>query len=319
MKTRRAMMLIAALALLGAACGAGSATTTAAPPASNTLASSPATTAVPDDALVEPDSEAASPGVLTALRRATDSGSGRMEGSLTMLGINGFPGGTLELPFNGSFAANGDYSFALDMSGLAEASGEEIPQEFAFMLGEMEIRQIGDTSYIRYPFFSMMFGLETDWLAAPADESSQLTDGFGFATPTRPTDILGSFGDAAASISDLGRERVNGLEVTHYRVLFDTEALYAMASPEERAGLEAEGIPDFEFPMDVWITDTGILTRFVMDIEGSAVADTDGDGFERMLVAYDLFDLGADIEVEVPPASDITSADELGDFFSISP
>ncbi len=324
MKTRKAMTLIAVLALVAAACG-GAATESGSvgsqPASPSTVAQSPATSMAPADTAPAPGdsgSTAASglPGVLAAFDQATDSNSGRMEGSLTMVGINGFPGGILEMPFNGAFARNGDYSFALDMSGLAEASGEEVPPEFAVMLGEMEIRQIGDTSYIRYPFFSMFLGLETEWLAAPVDEGSQLTDGLGFVTPSRPTDILGGFANADATITDLGRESVNGLDTTHYRVLFDTESLYALATPEELAELEAGGIPDVELPMDVWITDSGILTRFVMDVAGSGFESDGGESFERMVVTYDLFDLGADIDVPAPPASEVTDADELGNGFS---
>lgn len=330
MKTRQGFILTALLAVTAAACGGGTgattevlqstdrvATTVSTSPTTTTTVEVPVTTppeGVGSDMKPTKSDPVALTGVKAAFAQTAESSSGRMVGSLSMVGVEGLPGGTMEIPFSGAFAANGDYSFAMDMSVLGAMGGEEIPPEFASMFDEMEIRQIGATSYVKFGFLSMFLGLETEWLAAPVDESSQLTDGFGLATPASPADLLDSFGGADATIADLGPETVNGLDTTHYRLILDTEALYELASPEERAELEAEGIPGIELPMDVWINDEGILVRFVMDIDGSSLTSDEGESFERMLMTYDLFDLGADIDIVAPPASNVTTEDQLGDF-----
>ena len=331
MTKNRMFGLLVALALVLAACGDGdSADTTTAPPPeatttttdapqTTTTTAAPATTTTTATETTEAGGtdSAALEGIRAAFTQTSETLSGRMEGSFTITGMEGIPGGgEMAMPFAGAFAESGDFSFSLDMSGLAAQAGEEIPEEFAGLLGAMEVRQVGDTVYINFPFFTMFLGIETEWLSAPAEEGDAVTGGFGVTAPSNPADILDSFGDAEAEVEEIGRETVNGVEATHYRIVFDAEKLYEMASPEEKAEFEAQSIPIAEVPMDVWITDDGIVTRFVMEIDGADVEAAEGESFESMVVTYDLFDFGADIVIEAPPADAVTDAEALGDFFN---
>ena len=117
--------------------------------------------------------------------------SGRMEGSIEVTGLDPSQGITeMVMPFGGAFDnASGDSSFYMDMSGIAGAGGDDIPAEFADLLGEMEVRQIGDTAYVKFPFFNMFLGAETPWIAMPADESDP-TGGFSMTSPGNPSEIL---------------------------------------------------------------------------------------------------------------------------------
>jgi hypothetical protein len=254
---------------------------------------------------------------ITAIRAAfaasADVTSGRMEGTIEVTGLDPSQGMTeMVLPFGGAFDnESGDFSFYMDMSGVADAAGDEIPEEFADLFGEMEVRQIGDTSYVKFPFFGMFLGADTPWISMPADESDP-TGGFTMTSPGNPSEILGSFEDAGATVEVIGSESVNGVAATHYRVVFDTETLLAEATPEELAQLESQGpIPVDSLPMDVWISDDGLVVRFVMEIDGDSVETDPEESFGHMSMRYDMFELNSAITIEQPPPGEVTDVEDL--------
>jgi len=185
----------------------------------------------------------------------------------------------------------------------------------AEMFGEMEVRQIGDTTYTRWPFFSFL-GVTTEWIASPADDSELASAGFSAATPGNPADFFSFFEKTNATIEELGHEMVRGVDTTHYLAVFDTATLLEQATPEERAALEAQGpIPLDEMPMEIWIGDDGFIYRYVIDMTGETADATAGQGFERMVMVFEMFDWGEPIEVEVPPADQVTDESELETLF----
>ena len=326
--TRRIGLILTALVLVVSAC-AGSASTdtesdsdtaTTTSVASNTTTSSTpatATTAAPPEVTTTLAATSDESPEVAALRAAfaasAEVTSGRMEGSIEVTGLDPSQGITeMVMPFGGAFDnASGDSSFYMDMSGIAGAGGDDIPAEFADLLGEMEVRQIGDTAYVKFPFFNMFLGAETPWIAMPADESDP-TGGFSMTSPGNPSEILESFEEAGATVEVIGTETVNGVNTTHYRAVFDMEKLLAEATPAERERLEAQGpLPSDAMPMDVWISDDGLVVRFVMDIDGSAVETEPGESFDRMVMRYDMLNLNEAVAIEPPPASEVTHVDDL--------
>ena len=322
----RISLMLAVFALAVAACADGGAAptqiasdgdnstaTTVAVAATTTL--SPTTTDAPV-ATTTASVDAASDEI-TALRAAFAASagvtSGRMEGSIEATGLDPSQGFTeMVMPFGGAFDNDsGDFSFYMDMSGVAAAVGDEIPEEFGDLFGEMEVRQIGEISYVQFPFFSMFLGSETPWISMPVDESDP-TGGFTMTSPGNPSEILGSFEDAGADVEVVGSETVNGVNATHYRVVFDTESLLAEATPEERAELEAQGpIPIDELPMDVWISEDGLVIRFIMEIDGDSVESEPGESFGHMSMRYDMFDLNDEVVIDPPPLAEVTDVDDL--------
>lgn len=328
----RFAMMIAVLALVVSACAQGDSAEQDASPASDSTSSTtgqvattmattttgaiPTTTVAPTTA--PPATE--SPEV-TALRAAfaasADVTSGRMEGSIEVTGLDPSQGLTeMSMPFGGAFDNDsGDFSFSMDMSGVAAAGGDEIPEEFGDLFGEIEVRQIGEISYVKFPFFSMFLGSETPWISMPADEADP-TNGFTMTSPGNPSEILGSFEEAGATVETVDTESVNGVNATHYRVVFDTESLLAEATPEERAELEAQGpIPIDELPMDVWISEDGLVVRFIMEIDGDSVEVDEGESFGHMSMRYDMFELNSGIVIEPPPPAEVTDVEDLESAF----
>jgi hypothetical protein len=311
--------LLLAIALVLAACGSGDSdtTTTLLPPVSTTAAETTTTTTTA--ALVQDDAASSQlASIRAAISQSSEIASGRMLGSIQVIGaVEGGTAMDFTIPFEGSFdTATGNSSFLMDLSVFAEAAGaagEDIPAEFADLFGEMEIRVVDGISYIKFPFFGMMFGAETPWISAPAEEGTDLAGEFTFGQGDNPTEFLSQLEDAEATVTEVGRETVNGVDTMHYLVIFDSAALLENATPEERAELEAEGMfPDGELPMDIWISDNGLVVRYVIDVDGTAMPGEDGDQFERMIMTFDLLDIDQPVEIVAPDASEVTDMETLG-------
>ena len=199
----------------------------------------------------------------SAFERSAEVTTGRMEGLIEVSGLDPSQGFTeMVIPFGGAFDnASGNFSFYMDMTSIAAAAGDELPPEFADLFGEMEVRQIGDTAYLKFPLFTALFGAETPWISMPAEEGD-VASGFMTTSPANPSDILGSFEDAGATVEVIGTETVNGVNTTHYRAVFDMEALLAGATPEERAGSRARA-PSLRTPCPWTFGSQTMVSSFV--------------------------------------------------------
>ena len=323
----RRLILLTVFALVVAACGSGDtaeSTTTTAPAAVSTTSEAAESTTSSTAAPATTTTTAASQGsdgqmaaIRAAISQSAEITSGRMEGLIEVSAVEEGTTFDIAIPFGGEFdAVTGNSSFVMDLSamaGMAEASGEEIPAEFAGMFDEMEVRVVDGVSYIKFPLFGMMFGAQTEWISAPEEEGASITDDFTFARPDNPAQMLEQFEDADAEVTEIGRETVNGVDTTHYRVIFDAAAMLAEATPEERAEMmEAGPIPDGEFPMDLWITDDGVVVRYIMEIDGSMVENDGADQFQRMVMTFNLLDVNQPVTISAPDPADVTEIDSLG-------
>jgi hypothetical protein len=315
MRIRTLIVLFAVLALIAAACAGGDAadettTTTAAADGSTATTGTADETGTTTEATTT-TSGGGSSGALASLQESMERTSaatkGRMEGTITITGAPDLPPGGFVMPFSGAFDNDaGAFSFTMDMSFMA--GGEDVPPEMAGLLGEMEMRTIGDTSYIKFPFFSLFLGAETEWIAIPAEEGADATGGFGGVTPGNPGDFFDSFEDANGTVEELGRETIRGVETTHYLVVFDMEELLENATPEERAEIEAQGpLPIDQLPIDLWISDDGLVYKYVIEMDGTDLPE--GESFESMIMEFEMFDYDADIVIE--PPEEYTEMDSL--------
>ena len=259
---------------------------------------------------------------LLSARENLATESARFQALITMIpGPGAGFDSDLTISFAGAFnAQTGDSEMTLDWGNFmaaamaAEGSDGAIPEEFAALFTEpMQIKIIGDKSYMKWSFFSMFFGTDK-WIEGDASEAETMTEGFGFGTDGgSPIDLLDALYDANAEVELIGNEMILDTQTTHYRALLNIEDFAKDLSPEERAELESEvgDLGAIAFPIDVWIGEDGNVYRYSLVID-SAVAGSDLDEFESMTMTFDMWDYGADIVIEPPPADDIASEDELG-------
>ena len=245
--------------------------------------------------------------------------SGRFEAVITMIvdETSEIPG-EVSISIYGAFNGTGDSELTMDWGdivamSMAAEGGEEIPDEFADVFSEpIQIKVIGDKSYMKWSFFAMFLGTDK-WIESDADESADMTSGFGFgADGDSPTELLDALADANADVEEIGREDVRGVATTHYRAVLDIEALSQDLSVAERAELEADlgelGMTDFL--IDVWVGDDGNVYRYSIVVDGAA-AGGDLEGLESMTMVFEMWDHGADIVIEPPPSDEIATEDEI--------
>lgn len=281
-------------------------TSTTLPPSTTT------TTAAPSD-------DAGS--LLGSLDADTPVTSGRIEGSIEMTGLDASVSGISDgvILFSTSFDSDsGDTAFLMDMSSMIDSAAASETDRFAGlagMMGVLEFRQIGDTVFMRFPFFTAMLGAETEWVSMPAEEGEQFTGEFE-TMPTDPNEVLDTFSEAGTTVEEVGVEEVNGVTATHYVITLDTAAMELTA--EEQAEMAASGLfATGVIPMEIWISDAGHMVRMIMEIDGSGIDAPPEEQFDTMTMRYDFFDINGDVAIEPPPASDVTPVDDLEGAFGL--
>jgi hypothetical protein len=321
-KTR---FVVVALALMFAACGGTSEGDDAQPRPDaspmTTLASGH--TAAPSETMAPAALPAAgTPVQMAVVHAAIDKVAAEppthIEGMIEMAGIaSDFGSMDITIPFSTSFdVVTGDGQMLMDFSSMAEMMAKEAPQ-FASAFDEFEIRQIGDTAYVKFGMLNMMFGVDGGWLSMPVE------DGEGFATgftsginPYDATEFLDSLSGSGGELTVIGTENVRGIDTTHYEATFDLEALAAL-DPGAFDELQESGPMNVdELPMDLWIDGQGRLHRYLFELDGSATVGLEaGEEFDYMRVQFDFSGFGERVTIEPPPASDVTDVDDLGDMF----
>lgn len=240
--------------------------------------------------------------------------TGRFEGRITVEGDVEFPDG-IELLIEGSYdTANQASELSLDLgaAALAAAAAEGADLgPFAAMFEEpMIVRTVGTRAFVSWGLLSLLTGGQGTWIESEVAEAADLTSSLGASTTGSPSDFLEAIEDANAEITEIGSEEVRGVSTTHVQALVDLAELDAGLSAEDRATLEQDlgSLTTSEFPIDFWIDDEGLIRRYSMMLdEGGST----GDVLAQASLVFEFFDYGADVAIDVPPADEIISADEL--------
>jgi len=143
--------------------------------------------------------------------------------------------------------------------------------------------------------------LDPDTLRAIfGDETS-----FGQSNPSAGLDALrGATGD----VKKVGRETVRGTGTTRYRAQLDLDQAVAKAPEDQRTEVAGtvQALGSGTVPADVWIDGRGRVRKIRLRV-GSESAGNRGS------VVFEYFDLGSQVSVEEPPASEVVDfADVLG-------
>ena len=239
--------------------------------------------------------------------------TGRFEGRISV-SLPDFPEG-VEMILSGEYNdADESSEVSLDIGALmaaaAEAEGADMGP-FAAMLEEpLVVRTIGSRSFVSWSLLSLLSGGQGTWIEGEAEDADDITSTFGAGPTGSPAEFLSALEEANADITEIGTEDVRGVSTTHLRAIVDLAELDAAISDEERETLERDlgQLDTTEFPIDFWIGDDGLIRRYAMELDQ---VDTDGDGPSEGSVVFEFFDYGADISIEVPPADEIISADDL--------
>jgi hypothetical protein len=256
---------------------------------------------------------------------SADATSGRFSFDMSMT----FPGTTESFALTGEGAfdtASRRSSFAVDMSSLAEllgglvagfggASGD-LP-DFDDPAGwKIEVVQDGGVGYVRLPAIDDRLPEGKTWVRGMAGDVN--AGGFDFKelesfTQSDPREVLEALNGLTGEIETLGTEDLRGVETTHYRAVLDPVELAkrAAAGRADATSLVDElstqgGIGDV--PLDVWIDANGLVRKLSLDFSAT---DSTSAQSSHVALAFELWDYGESVEIDVPPASQVVDASAL--------
>ena len=134
----------------------------------------------------------------------------------------------------------------------------------------------------------------------------QMFGGGGEIGQSDPNGSLDALRGAKGDVKRIGSEKVRGTRTTRYRVAIDAEQAVNSAPEEQRDEVRNSvgALGSGTIPADVWVDGKGRLRKVRLRVAASA-SKTKGS------VAFEYFDLGASVNVEAPPASEVVDFEEL--------
>jgi LppX_LprAFG lipoprotein len=199
-----------------------------------------------------------------------------------------------------SFTAKGVFDprkkrgrMTLDMSQLNQIQG---PAGSPYNLGYATFILDGNDMYMRIPLLQATYRNLKPWvkvdlgrLGRAAGVDSFLQFGAG-GDPTRTLQYL----DGVGSLHKEGTETVRGVSATHYRGTIDLDKVKGSTRLVQTLGTS-------KLPVEAWIDQDGYVRRE----KWSEKLDT-GNGKTNVAITMELYDFGAPVFAEVPPARNVT-------------
>ena len=156
----------------------------------------------------------------------------------------------------------------------------------------MDLILVDKTMYMKSP----ALGAGDKWLKIDLSDPSSL---FGMIGKATDPEVMFKAMEAPKKLELVGSEEVDGVETNHYRITMDpTQYLEAMEFPAAMADMLPE-----ELITDMWVDADNLPRKFSQTVEvkapnggPSTTGNTEG--------TYS--DFGTDVEIEAPPASEVT-------------
>jgi hypothetical protein len=265
-----------------------------------------------------PANEAATPGdalatLLDAMQKTNAAGSARMAIDMSITA----QGQTVHL--------TGDVEYVMDPAdptSLRERVVLDIPSLGMMPGGTVEmIIGKGSVIYLRAPMLASFIPATTPWISVDPSTLPGYGGGFGAVTAAaNPAAILAAIKDAL-TVEEIGADTVGGSAATHYRATVDIVQLLPlladMTSAENtptaaemrdaKSKLKKVGLDTL--PVELWVDGDGFLKQMRLAPDLTKVdPEHPGTSFS---VTLTLSDIGADISIDVPPASQVTDISDL--------
>jgi hypothetical protein len=241
--------------------------------------------------------------VAEAATKYEEAGSSRVSMTATLKDV---PGGPLTFTGEGEFDRERG-RMTMDMSSLGEATGGAFAGELEMIFDRLVL-------YMKFPAaITEQLPGGKSWVRIDLREAGKEL-GIDFAElmqvqQSDPTQALQYLRGASEDFEAVGEEEVRGVETTHYRGTIDLRKAIEQVPEDARDSFEraVELIGTNRLPFEVWIDDDGMARRmkYEQPLPGA-------DGQEAsMELTMDLYDFGAEIDVEPPPADEVIDMQEL--------
>lgn len=235
-----------------------------------------------------------------------DAGSFRASFSM-QAALPGAPGGSFTMEGTGEF----DQAEKVGAMTIAVGgAGERF---------EIEMRFFDDLLYMDMGAMAAAAGAPTRWVSVDLSSIPGNAGMFGSASPgtSDPSQFLEML-RGAGKAEVVGREDVRGVPTTHYAARVSIQDALDASAGEDREGLEemlaglgsGGDLAALSMPVEVWIDEAGLPRRLTLTLDLGGITPEVPAG-ATMTVTMEMFDFGADVGIERPPAGEVTDMTQL--------
>lgn len=192
--------------------------------------------------------------------------------------------------------AEGAVEVGEDFSDITMTMTMQVPVDAAGTTEELTMLVVDGRFYMQMP---ASMGMPTDkpWLTIDPAGSDPVSQMFGSMVDemAASAELHESFAENAEliEVEEIGGSTVDGVDVTEYRMTVDAQDLDALGALPD-SGLSASELGVDSMTYALYVDDDNLLRRMTTDLGGV--------GSMQMR----LFDFGAPVEVEAPPADQVT-------------
>ncbi len=237
--------------------------------------------------------------------------------------------GTLHQEFSFEMSAAGE---SFTFSGEGDVDNErhrlDMSMDMGMLGGSMDMIVVDEVVYMRSPMFAGTGGASTEWVSMDPskmdpDIAAQFGGGFG---TTDPSAYVGLFA-GTVDVRRAGSEAIGGVPTTRYEGSIDiqevlrrfpevlgnevdakTRRRLVKAMEQALEQLDTIGI-DGRIPFEVWIDADGLLRRQVISMDFGGMIPGVEDASMRVQSDFSAF--GDPVDIEPPPAKDVTDLTDL--------
>lgn len=227
--------------------------------------------------------------------------------------------GQPELPEGLTITGDGAFDYANKRGAFTMV----IPPMGGVEIGQIQAVFLGNVMYQKFPAQFAQFLGGKPWikidLAAVSEAAGVDFNTIMQAQSSDPSQALQFLRGAADDVTEVGKEKLRGDDVTHYRATLDFQKAAAAAPPEQQAALRqaAEIYAGQLVPAEMWIDDEDRLRRMTYKVdlaklqlpEGAATAGAKPAG--TMEFNMELFEFGVKVDVVEPPVDQVTDLGAL--------
>lgn len=245
--------------------------------------------------------------IVLAADKTQEAGSARVWMEMEMDGPTGLTNTTGDGVFDMSGKA-GHMTMEMDMPDAPAGMPE---------LGTSEVVFDGTVMYMKMPALTSQIPGAKPWVSFDLEQAGKEAGvdmgALMQAGGSDPTQSMEYLRGAAGDVETLGEEEVRGIDTTHYSASISFDKIVEQAPADLRDRLEPtieqlkEWVGSDEMPVEVWIDDEGRMVRMKQDVEYA----TGPAAGTSMKVTMEIYDFGTAVEVEIPPASQVTDFREL--------
>ncbi len=175
----------------------------------------------------------------------------------------------------------------------------------------------GGTAYIHFPLLTKKLPAGKTWIKGDVKDLSSAQSGqlgqFGSLAGIDPRDVFGFLKAVSGSIEPVGSETIRGVQTSHYRATLDIAKLAQLLPAAQRqslgsldqaaaqAGLDA-------LPLNIWIDSDQRVRKLSLDLDAKQPGT---DQSVKASFVIELYDYGAPLDLQLPPAEQVVDAATL--------